>query len=162
MSAPALVPTLLGPGWATAANLLPILALAVAADLVAHVIAVTFEAVGRLRDKYYVQFSGLILFVGAVGLVVWTGPNLYRFAIAWLAIKVTLLLGYIGMADAWLGLHAKESFKALGRAATLGVLCSLPALVLVRILGSHEFWTLVVAGCGGLAIVAAMANAVAC
>ena len=117
-----------------------------------QVIASTFEAVGRLRDKYYVQFSGLALFVAAVVLVVWTGPNLYHFAIAWLTIKIAILFGYIGMADARLGLPYKESLKALGRAATLGVLCSLPALVVIRILGSDEFWALAVAGAGGLAI----------
>ena len=140
--APALVRVLLGPGWTTAANLVPILALAVAADLVAHVIAVTFEAVGRLRDKYYIQFSGLGMFVGAVALVVWTGPNLYRLAIAWLVIKAALLFGYIGMADARLGLPSKGSLGVLarrnvGRLVLVARLGCCPSCRLGRALGAR-------------------------
>lgn len=68
-----------------------------------HVISVTFEAVGRLQEKFLIQVGRVSLFAAALAGVVIMGPTLPRFAVAWLCVQVLEYLAYVVAARVRLG-----------------------------------------------------------
>ncbi len=148
VAAPGLVRMVLGPSWGPAAQVLPMLALASALALVTHVISVTFEAVGRLQEKFLIQVGRVSLFAAALAGVVIMGPTLPRFAVAWLCVQVLEYLAYVVAARVRLGSSIQVMTLQLARAVGTGVVCASPSLLVVRLAGETGLFGCTIAGLG--------------
>jgi O-antigen/teichoic acid export membrane protein len=76
------VRVLLGPGWGLAATLVPIVALAVALDLLDSVGGVTMDSLGRLRAKFKLQTAHLAVMILAILIAVATGGGVVAVVVA--------------------------------------------------------------------------------
>jgi lipopolysaccharide exporter len=151
-AAPALVRVVLGSSWGPAAQVLPILALASALGLATHVIALTFEAIGRLQEKFVIQAFRVLLLATALAGVVLAGPSLSRFAFAWLCVQVLEYLAYIVAARLRLGSSIEVMVFQLARATATGLVCAIPSFLIVRLAGETGMVGCAVAGLGAVAI----------
>jgi lipopolysaccharide exporter len=156
VAAPALVRVILGPSWGPAAQVFPILALASALALVTHVISLTFEAIGRLQEKFVIQACRVVLFAAALGAVLLMGPSLPRFAAAWCSVQLLEYLAYVVAARLRIGSSVKILTAQLLRGILAGVLCAIPALLVVRLGSESGIVGLLIAGFGACGVLIAL------
>lgn len=156
LAAPALTRVVLGPSWGAAAEVLPLLALASALALLTHVISLTFEAIGRLREKFVIQAFRVVVLIAMLGVVLLIGPSLVRFAAAWLLVQVVEYLAYVVAARVRIGCSLSVIALQMVRALTTGVVCGMPAFLIVRVAAQDGMLGFALAGLGAFAVFMAL------
>lgn len=156
-AAPALVSLVLGPGWAPAAAVLPIVGAAIGVAMLTHLPGLAAEAQGTVGVKLWIQVATLAAVVTAMGTVVALGPSLAAFAWCWLGAEVLrfglywiFVLPRLGVTRSALGLR-------YAGAITLALAAAIPVFGTVRVAGSTGPLALVVSVLAGLGVAGATA-----
>lgn len=162
VAAPAVVAVLLGPGWGSAAKVLPVVGIAYALSLLTHFPAVAAESLGLVRRKLWLQAVALAATVVAVGAVVALGPSLIRLAAAWCSGEVVRHLLYWRFIVPKLGPSIPALLRRYGAAAVMAVAAALPLVLTVRIWTVNDLVALFVGGFAGLALAFAVSKTSVC
>lgn len=146
VSAPAVVPLVLGTGWDVAASVLPIVGVALGVALLTTIPGVAAEARGLVGLKLAVQATSVGFAVLSIAVVVFTGPTIQRFGVAWLCTELFrhALYCFVVMPRLGLSMHAVVT-RYLG-AALLAVAAASPFFVAVWVLDGRGFLPLALAG----------------
>lgn len=149
-AATAIVPLLLGPGWESAAGVVPIVGAAYGLSLLTHLPAVAAEALGVVRMKLVIQSATLALTMAAVGGAAATGATLHRLALAWASGEVVRHILYWVVAFPRLGIRRRDIAARYAAAGCLAIAISAPLIVATRVLGRTGIASLIVAGLVGI------------
>jgi lipopolysaccharide exporter len=152
-AAPALVPWLLGPGWESAAQVLPFVAAAQAVGFLVSVPGVAAVAKGMVGRLLALQTVSLVVNLALVGAVVLVGPALVPLAAAWSLGSVFRLLLYLVWIVPRLGVTRLELVGRYAFAVLAAAVAAAPVVGVVRFAGSTGFWPMV--GSAALGVVLA-------
>lgn len=128
VAAPEVVRVVLGPQWDPAASVLPLLALAAAANLLTHFAGVVCEAVAQLRAKLRLQAGYLVVLVALVALAALApGRPLQAIAVAFAVGELLRHAAYVVLMRRVLGvgpadLRVRYGPALVAAAAVAGVL----------------------------------------
>ena len=162
VAAPAVVAVVLGPGWGTAASVLPVVSMAYALSLLTHFPAVAAESLGLVRRKLWLQAIALAVTLAAVGAVVMTGPSLMRLATAWGTGEVVRHLLYWRFIVPKLGPSIPALLRRYGAAVVIAATAAVPLLLTVRIWTINDLLALFTGGFAGLALAFAVSKTPVC
>lgn len=150
-----IVSVVLGPGWETAAAVLPLVGAAYGFNLLTLLPAAATEAKGEVRRKLVIQSGSLVctaLFVA--GVLAW-GPSIQRFAVAWLCGEIVRHLLYVVFALPLLDIDRSQVARRYLAAALMAGAASLPLVIVSHRMQRESLLAVVLAGFGGLMLAAA-------
>jgi lipopolysaccharide exporter len=131
--APALVPVILGDGWALAAEVLPIVALATALRLITQVVTSAAEARGEVDARLRIQTVSFAFYCGVVALTVAAGPTVQLVSLSWLAGEAFRLVAHLWLSVRRLGVVGERLLARLASSVGMGAAAAAPGLVFARV-----------------------------
>ena len=131
-SGPAFVATMLGPKWASAAMIIPFLAVAVWANMIAALLGQLAESVRRFNEKTKIQFISTAVLVGA--LLVGSMGGMTGIAIGVMISALFLAALYIRLAATIIEVPVKMLLIWLVPGVIAGIACASAALIVAALL----------------------------
>lgn len=145
-----LVELVLGPDWAAAASVLPLVAAAYGFNLLSHLPAVAAEAKGEVAVKLVIQVIALLAIAALIGATILSGPTLKLFALAWLGSEALRHFLYVVWVFPRLGLLRRPLAGDYAAASVVALATGAPIWILSHRMGWTGTNAVVVGGLAGL------------
>jgi O-antigen/teichoic acid export membrane protein len=142
-----LVTTVLGPRWRTAADILPIVCVAVLFNTLTQVPAVACEGQGLLRQKASIQMVHMSIVIGGLAIAVAIKAGLFAFALVWLSGEVVRHVGYLALIRARFGVTLRSLGQSYGSACAIAVPAATAAIAVCHVLSGVAALAVVVIVC---------------